>query len=171
MKHQLTGGIYLGGMMLLSPLTLALAYTYAQDNPTRQINYFIVTFSVKYLPYVMLLTTFVMASPAAALEQSTGLVAAHLYYFLTTIWPQHGAGRQVIRTPQIVKGWFATSGGTPQQRGAGTAFAARPQAAGSGSASVPQRQTGSGGGWASGLGGGGGGSWTDRGQGRRLGGD
>jgi Derlin-2/3 len=160
--YKLLGGLYLGGMFLLSPLTLALAYTYAQENPNMQINYFIITFSAKWLPIVMLIGTAIMASPGAALLQSTGLVAAHAYDFLTIIWPQYGGGRTLLKTPTIVQRWFAPLGGT-QRRGAGTAFNVQTPAA----QNVPQRQAASGGGWASGFGGGSG--WGERGPGRRLG--
>ena len=163
---QLLGGVYLQGVFLLSPLTLALAYTYAQENPNRQLSYFIVTFSSKWLPYAMLAMTFVTASPQEAMLQATGLVAAHAYDFVTKIWPQYGGGRQFLTTPATVQRWFAKPGGTPQARGAGTSFAARPAGA---SANVPQAQTGSGGGWASGFGGGGNSAWGGRGSGRRLG--
>ncbi|KAK0940451.1 hypothetical protein LTR29_008039 [Friedmanniomyces endolithicus] len=154
----LLGGVWLQGILLLSPLTLALAYTAAQENPNRQLNYFIVTFSAKWMPYAMLAMTFVMASPQEALLQSTGLIAAHAYDFVTKIWPEYGGGRKYLSTPLMVQRWLAKPGGTTQTRGAGTAFAARP-------ANVPQQQTGGGGGWASGFSGG------ARGGGRRLGGD
>ena len=49
--------------MLLSPLTLALAYTYAQEDPHRTMSYVIITFQAKWLPLVMLAMTFVMESP------------------------------------------------------------------------------------------------------------
>lgn len=150
--------------MLLSALTLALAYTYAQDNPNMQVSYFIVTFSVKWLPYVMLAMTLVMVGPGEALIQATGLVAAHAYNFLAKIWPEYGGGRRYIHTPQMVRNWFAKPGMTPTRRGAGTAY----NVGGAGSQNIPQRQAGSGGGWASGMTGS---SWTSRGQGRRLGGD
>ncbi|KAK4570029.1 hypothetical protein LTR86_002999 [Recurvomyces mirabilis] len=166
----LLGGIYLQGVFLLSPLTLALAYTYAQENPNRQLSYFIVTFSSKWLPYAMLAMTFVTASPQEALLQATGLVAAHAYDFVTKIWPQYGGGRQFLTTPAVVRGWFARPGGTAQARGAGMAFAARPGGTGAG-ANVPPAQTGSGGGWASGFSGGGNPAWGGRGSGRRLGSD
>ena len=128
-------------------------------------SYFIITFQAKYLPLVMLAMTFVMASPGAALLQSTGLVAAHAYEFLAKIWPEQGGGRKVIQTPAFVQRWFAPPAGTAQRRGAGTAFAARPAAGSSGAAG--QGGSGSGGGWASGFSGGG--NWGDRGPGRRLG--
>ena len=153
------------GAFFLSALTLALAYTYAQENPNRQLSYFIVTFSAKYLPYSMLAMTFVMASPQAALHQATGLIAAHLYEFLTKIWPEHGGGRKLINTPAFVARWFATAAGTPSQRSFGTAYSGNNPAQNVGQ----QRQAGGGGGWASGFSQGG--SWNSRGQGRRLGGE
>lgn len=161
---QLLGGFLLQGVLLLSPLTLALAYTYAQENPNRQLTYFIVTFSAKWLPYAMLAMTFVMGSPSEALLQGTGLIAAHAYDFITKIWPEHGGGRRYLTTPQLVRQWFAKAGGTPQARTAGTAFAASP----AGAQNVPQQPAGSGGGWASGFSGG---NWGGRGQGIRLGGE
>ena len=160
---KMIGGVYLQGVMLLSPLTLALAYTYAQENPNRQLSYFIVTFSAKWLPYSMLAMTFVMGSPSEALLQATGLLAAHAYDFVTKIWPEQGAGRKYLVTPQFVQRWFAQPAGTAQQRGAGTAFSGRPAGA---AQNVPQAQAGSGGGWASGFSGG---NWGGRGTGRRLG--
>jgi Derlin-2/3 len=161
---KLTAGFYLGALLLLSPLTLALAYTYAQENPNRQVSYFIVTFSSKYLPYAMLAMTFVMASPQQALIQSTGLVAAHAYDFLAKIWPEYGGGRQLISTPQFVRNWFQSPGGTPIQRGAGTAYSART----TGSQTQQSGQGGGAGGLTNRLGGA---AWGTRGPGRRLGGD
>ncbi|KAK5167363.1 uncharacterized protein LTR77_007062 [Saxophila tyrrhenica] len=160
----LLGGCYLGSVFLLSPLTLALAYTHAQENPNQQINYFVVTFSAKWLPVVMLIGTVIMASPYAALVQATGLVAAHAYDFCTIIWPQYGGGRKLLSTPVAVQRWFANVAGAPQRRGAGTAF----NTGGPAAQNVPQRSAGTGGGWTSGFGGNG---WGQRGPGRRLGGD
>lgn len=136
-----------------------------------QLNYFIITFSAKWLPYAMLAMTLVMASPDAALVQSTGLIAAHAYDFLAVYWPQHGGGRKLIQTPVFVAQAFARlsggAGGT--RRGAGSAFNTRPAgASASGAQNVPQRPAGGGGGWASGFSGG---AWGERGPGRRLGGE
>lgn len=112
----------------------------------------------------MLAMTFVMAGPEAALTQGTGLLAAHMYDFLTRLWPQFGGGRSYIQTPQFVRRWFARLGGTSQARAYGTAFQSRTasgQTAGNAGSST-------GGGWTSGFSTG---SWGGRGAGRRLGGD
>ncbi|OCK78832.1 DER1-domain-containing protein [Lepidopterella palustris CBS 459.81] len=155
-----SSGFFLSGFTFLQPLILAFAYTYAQDNPTRKVSFFIITFDAKYLPYSMLFLTFIMAGPVATMHQACGLVAAHLYDFLTRIWPMFGGGRNYITTPRIVEKWFGADNPAPRVRGYGTAIPARPRP---GEAEQPAR--------ASGRGFGLGGAWNGRGPGRRLGGE
>lgn len=69
----------------------------------------------------MLFMTFIIDGPEAALSQVTGLVAAHLFDFLTRIWPTFGGGKNYIFTPQIVKRWFGATPGVAQGRGYGHA--------------------------------------------------
>ena len=103
----------------------------------------------------MLLMTLVMAGPGAVMQQATGIVAAHLYDFLTRLWPTFGGGRNYIITPAIVKRWFGADRPNIQARGYGTAFRQATPA--------PGRGTSSGFGFST--------AWGTRGQGRRLGGD
>jgi Derlin-2/3 len=146
-------GVLLDGYIFLPALSLAYAYTYAQDNPTRQVNFFIVNFDAKYLPWAMLFMTFVIDGPDQAKTQFAGLIAAHLYDFLTRIWPTFGGGRNYIFTPQVVKRWFGGSAGVPQNRGYGYAVPSRGRDTGDDAASG--RSTGN--------------SWGGVGPGRRLG--
>ncbi|KAL5382820.1 hypothetical protein DPSP01_006375 [Paraphaeosphaeria sporulosa] len=118
-------GYFLSAWTFLPALTLAYAYTYAQDNPTRQVSFFILTFDAKYLPLALIFLTMIMESADAALAQATGLIAAHLYDFLTRIWPTFGGGTNYITTPATVKRWFGGGPGTQQARGYGFAQAAR----------------------------------------------
>ena len=141
---------------------LALAYTYAQEKPNDKITYFIATLRMKWLPYVMLLMTFFMQSPEAALSQGSGLVAAHLYDFLTRLWPTFGGGQNFIQTPAFVKRWFETGRARSTTRPYGTAFTSR--------STGPQPVRGTTSGFSSGFGGMSS-SWGSRGAGRRLGGD
>ncbi|MCJ1361516.1 hypothetical protein MMC16_000616 [Acarospora aff. strigata] len=152
-----TAGGFLGALVFTSALTLALAYTYSQDNRNRKVTLFIVTIPVPYLPYAMLLITFVMGGPGMALQQATGLLAAHLYDFLTRIYPTFGGGRNYIQTPAIVQRWFGATSRSAAARGYGTAY--RP----------PTQQPSQG--RSSGIGGGMSSLWGGRGAGRRLGGD
>lgn len=143
-------------------LVLALAYTYAQENRGRKVTIYIITLPVQWLPYAILLMTFVMGGPGAALNQASGLLAAHLYDFLTRIYPTFGEGRNYIRTPQFVRRWFAASRPGPTTRAYGTAYASQ--------RGEPQPAEGSSRGIASGLGSVTG-LWNSRGPGRRLGGE
>lgn len=141
---------------------LAFAYTFAQENPANNVSFFILTFPAKFLPLAMLFMTFVMGGPDAAKHQVTGLVAAHLYDFLTRIWPTFGGGTNFIQTPVFIQQAFGEGQGprTGTVRSHGTAFPARSQTVGS------QGSAGQGGAFTSGFS-----SWSNRGQGRRLGGD
>ncbi|MCJ1456605.1 hypothetical protein MMC28_006967 [Mycoblastus sanguinarius] len=150
-----TAGGILGGAIFTQALILAIAYTYSQDNRGKKVSFFIITFNVMWLPWAMLLMTFVLAGPDAALNQAMGLIAAHLYDFLTRLYPTFGGGRNVIHTPAIVKRWFGADKPGIQVRGYGTSYRPASQA--------PGRGTSNGFGFSS--------AWGTRGQGRRLGGD
>ena len=163
---KLTAGFYLQSPFLLQPLILALAYLSSQENPNGRMTFFIVQIRTKYLPYCMLAMTFVMAGPSEALTQSTGLLAAHTYNFLTRIWPQYGGGRNYIRTPEIVRRWFATPNSGVRTRAYGTAFQGR--TAGQGTTGSARAGGEGGSGWTSGFSSS---VWGSRGTGRRLGGD
>ncbi|KAF2261087.1 DER1-domain-containing protein [Lojkania enalia] len=151
----LVAGFLLKSAIFLQALSLAFAYTYAQDNPTRQVSFFIITFDAKYLPLSMLFLTFIIDGPDAAITQATGLLAAHLYDFLTRIWPTFGGGRNYIFTPAIVKQWFGGRPGSVQQRSYGTAIQGRGREG--------DRSSGRSTGFSGGPG------WGERGPGRRLG--
>ncbi|SLM38995.1 Peptidase S54, rhomboid domain [Lasallia pustulata] len=153
----LTAGWALGDIIFTSALILALAYTYTQDNKGKKVTFFVITFNVKWLPWFMLLVTFIMGGPLAALQQAMGVVAAHLYDFLTRLYPTFGGGRNLLRTPYFVQRWFGADKRTATARSYGTAF--RP--------GVQQPSRGSSSGFSSGFSG----VWGSRGQGRRLGGD
>jgi len=119
------GGYFLGGFIFLQILILALAYTFSQDNPEANVTIFILTFPAKYLPYALLFITLVSSGPHGAKLQLTGLLAAHLYDFLTRIWPTFGGGNNWLPTPLFVKRWFTPVGGREQERSYGTAVPPR----------------------------------------------
>ncbi|MCJ1466911.1 hypothetical protein MMC07_005533 [Pseudocyphellaria aurata] len=155
----LTAGGIFRYPVFLSALVLGLAYTYSQDNKGKKARFFIVTFNVIWLPWAMLLLTLVMGGPRAAMIQGTGLLAAHLYDFLTRLYPTFGGGRNYIFTPEFVKRWFGGDRPSVNVKGYGTAFVP---------AATAQRSSTRG--TSTGIGGFSG-TWGTRGQGRRLGGD
>lgn len=136
---------------------LAFSYTSTQDDRDQKATFFVVTIPAQWIPYAMLLMTFVMAGPGAAKIQATGLIAAHLHDFLTRLWPTFGGGRNFVPTPRFVKRMFQTTEATVRDRSFGTAFTPAQRTAGpaSGSSSggvLPE-------------------SWRNRGSGHRLGGN
>jgi Derlin-2/3 len=107
----------------------------------------------------MLLMTFLMSGPQQALVQGSGLVAAHLHFFLTDVWPSYGRGRNYLQTPAIIENLVGTTIPRIMHRAYGTAFQPATQRPGAGgstsqasSSVLPE-------------------SWRSRGTGHRLGGD
>ncbi|EXJ87631.1 hypothetical protein A1O3_04592 [Capronia epimyces CBS 606.96] len=151
-----TGGLVLGGHVFTQTLLLAFIYTFAQDNRGKKAHFVIVQIPVELLPWAMLTLTLVMGGPQAALQQAMGVIAAHLYDFLTRLYPTFQGGRNYIQTPAAVRRLFGADRSAFTHHAHGTSFRpGRP---------VPQQQSR---GWASGFSS----SWGGRGAGRRLGGD
>ncbi|MCJ1248288.1 hypothetical protein MMC30_005505 [Trapelia coarctata] len=97
---------FLGAVIYTSALIIAIAYTYAQDNRGKKIKFFFITIDVKWLPYAMLLLNFVVNGMPSTQVQAMGIPAAHLYDFLTRLWPAFGGGRNILPTPTFVSRWF-----------------------------------------------------------------
>lgn len=141
----------------MTALILAFIYTSVQDDRGGKANFFIITIPAPFLPYCMLLMTFVLEGPDRAMVQATGLVAAHLHDFLTRLYPTFGGGINLVPTPGFVKKMFQSTADTVEHRSYGTAFrpAEREASTSSGAQAgdvLPE-------------------SWRSRGSGHRLGGD
>ncbi|KAI1611918.1 Der1-like family-domain-containing protein [Exophiala viscosa] len=150
------GGFILKSMVFTQALLLGFIYTYAQDNRGKKAHFIIVQIPVEILPWATLVFSLVMGGPQAALQQGVGLVAAHLYDFLTRLYPTFQGGRNYIQTPAAIKRYFGANRSAFTNKGYGTSF--RP------GQPEPQQQSR---GWTSGFSG----AWGGRGAGRRLGGD
>lgn len=162
-QQQVLNSLFLGGMVFCQALILALAYYWTALEPSSgKVSFFIATFPVKFLPLVMLAMTFVQAGTGAALVEATGLVAAHLYLFLTDIYPRFGGGRNFLETPNWVHALFAGVGDNasgPRPRAA-TGPSTRPVAPGTAGATTASGR---------GIFTPANNQWTHRGQGHRLG--
>jgi Derlin-2/3 len=153
-------GVVLNTFTFLPALSLAYAYTFAQENPTRRVSFFVLTFDSKFLPYALIAMSFVMDGPEPAMAQGTGLIAAHLFDFLTRIWPTFGGGKNYIVTPEFVKRLFSATPGSVRDTGFGHAVQGGGRAtgaAGGRAAPTSGRSTGVNN------------SWGGMGPGRRLG--
>jgi len=142
--------------ILTSALITAFAYTACQDEGgTTRI--FILDIPTRAVPLALCFMTFVSTqSVHAALVQATGIPAAHLYDFLTRIYPKFGGGRNIIATPAFVRRLFSSEETVVSNKIYGTSFQPGvPRAAATGSEAggvLPE-------------------SWKSRGSGHRLGGE
>ncbi|KAK2749150.1 hypothetical protein FQN57_006765 [Myotisia sp. PD_48] len=152
----LTSGGLLGNIVFTSALIMAFVYLYAQDNRGKKVSFYIIQIPAEYLPWAMLLLTFVMGGVPALLSEGTGILASHLYDFLTRIYPAFGGGKNYIKTPLFVQRYFASHGFTRAHGGYRMNRPAEREPPSSATAS---------GSWFPSVGG----SWKGRGAGRRLG--
>ena len=152
-----TAGVLLKANVFTASLLLAFIYTFAQDNRGKKAHFVILQIPVEYLPWAMLTLTLNMGGPVAAMQQGSGVIAAHLYDFLTRLYPTFQGGKNYIQTPATVKRYFGADRSAFAHKAYGTSF--RP------GQNVPQQQTS---GWTSAFAPS---SWSGRGQGRRLGGE
>ena len=143
----------MGGALFLQALNVAFAYYWSAKEPAAaNVNFFVASFSVRYLPYVMLLMIAITKGPQAVYVGATGVIAAHAYIFLTHVYPRYGRGTNIIITPNWVHGLFEDSRrATPAPIRISGSSTTTGRAAPAGSDST-------------------GGSWRQRGTGQRLGG-
>jgi len=149
--------VWTGAGVFTSALILAFVYTGCQDDRGGMFNFMVVNVPAQWAPFGMLFITLIMQGPEAAKTQSTGLFAAHLYDFLTRLYPEFGGGRNFIVTPAFVRRLFAPEEAGVANRSYGTAFTPADRATGSSTGAatgsvLPE-------------------SWKARGSGHRLGGE
>ena len=92
--------------LIYAALIMAFAYSYSQDLRGQKIGIFGLPMQVEalYLPLMLLFMTWIVKGPTAVFEQATGIVAAHMYDFLTTLWPKYGGGKPLIWTRRLGDG-------------------------------------------------------------------
>ncbi|KAF4965878.1 hypothetical protein FSARC_6348 [Fusarium sarcochroum] len=116
---------YLAGLtsfMYMNGLILAMVYTTTQDQRGQKTQYIVLTIPAQALPACMIVVTALMGGPSKALVEIEGLLAAHLYDFLTRIWPEFGNGPRLLRTPA----WLERLVQTPRITSRGFGAAVRP---------------------------------------------
>ncbi|KAL6360358.1 hypothetical protein LRP88_06063 [Fusarium phalaenopsidis] len=103
---------------LLSGLILAMVYTATQDQRGQKAQYFFFTVPAQAVPLCMIVLS--MLTPVGRpMVQLEGLLAAHMYDFLTRIYPEFGGGpvllrvpawlESIVRTPRTVKRTYGTA--------------------------------------------------------------
>ncbi|KAJ5216506.1 uncharacterized protein N7498_002913 [Penicillium cinerascens] len=155
-----SAGLWLQSFIFTQALILAFAHTYAQDNRGKKVKFFVLQIPVLWLPWAILTMTLVRSGWGPVKTQFTGIIASHLYDFLTRIYPTFGGGKNYIFTPAWVRRYIFRHTPDAARRAYGRAY--RPSRP-----ADPQPEPDSGTrGWTSSqdLG-----SWGTRGSGRRLG--
>jgi Derlin-2/3 len=84
-----------------------LLYVWSREFPNAQISFYgLVTLKAFYLPWAMLFMDVIFGSPL--LPDLLGIIAGHLFYFLTVLHPLAG-GRNILITPmwvhKLVRRW------------------------------------------------------------------
>lgn len=82
-------------------LTFMMVYVWGRKNSRQVVNFLgLISFSAPYLPWVLLLFSFVLgSSPTMDL---LGIFAGHVYYYMTDVYPQM-AGVSLLQTPRILQ--------------------------------------------------------------------
>ncbi|KAK7358405.1 hypothetical protein VNO77_00332 [Canavalia gladiata] len=121
---------------LAVPLVFMLLYLWSREFPNAQINiYGLVALKAFYLPWAMLALDVIFGSPLV--PDLLGIIAGHLYYFLTVLHPAAG-GKNILKTPKWVHKLVARwrigaqpisrgppTDNTQQERSSGVAFRGR----------------------------------------------
>jgi Derlin-2/3 len=91
----------LTSILFLGPsLTFMMVYVWARRNSLQVMNFLgVLSFRAPYLPWVLLLFSFVLGSSPAM--DMLGVLAGHVYYFLADVYPQM-SGVHLLATPRVL---------------------------------------------------------------------
>ncbi|KAF3691619.1 Derlin-1 [Channa argus] len=144
-------GMLMDMQLLMIPLVMSVLYVWAQFNKDTIVSFWFGTrFKAHYLPWVILAFNFIIGG--SFIDELTGNLVGHLYFFLMFKYPMDLGGRAFLSTPDFLYRLF------PNRWGVGSGF---------GVYAVPPRP----GGTAQEPAGGGRGGRHNWGQGFRLGGE
>jgi Derlin-2/3 len=91
----------LTSIVFLGPsLTFMMVYVWARRNSRQVMNFLgVLSFRAPYLPWVLLLFSFVIGSPPSM--DLLGVLAGHVYYYMADIYPAM-AGLRLLKTPAFL---------------------------------------------------------------------
>ncbi|KAJ3409742.1 Derlin 1 [Chytridiales sp. JEL 0842] len=102
--------------LLLECIILSLLYIWAMHNKENEVTFFYgVRFKALYLPWVVVAFDFLTGAPFPPMGKLIGIAVGHLYYFLTSIYPEQNGGQKLLETPQFFAQFFPED--HPQPRG------------------------------------------------------
>nr|XP_046254730.1 derlin-1 [Scatophagus argus] len=112
-------GLLMNMRLLMISLIMSVVYVWAQFNKDMIVSYwFDMRFKAHYLPWVILIFNFIVRG--SMVDELTGNLVGHLYYFLMFKYPIDLGGRSFLSTPDILYKYF------PNRRGGVTGFGTPP---------------------------------------------
>ncbi|CBI38645.3 unnamed protein product, partial [Vitis vinifera] len=103
---------YLWSRFMGASLVFMIFYVWGREFPNAQINFHgLVSFKGFYLPWIYLAVDLLLGNPLK--PDILGMVAGHLYYFLTVLHPLAG-GKNILKTPLWVHKLVAFWGKGPK---------------------------------------------------------
>jgi len=121
-------------------MIMAIIYLWSQVNPSAQVSLFgFITLSSFWFPFALVAIDVLNYGPVGAIDDLAGILAAHLYWYLTELYPRSHGGRNLpaLATPRFVQRLLGNGpadptgtgnvqpamAGTGYRVGGGTAFA------------------------------------------------
>lgn len=78
-----------------------MVYVWGRRHPRQVVNFLgVISFSAPYLPWVLLLFSFVVGS--SPVMDLLGILAGHIYYYMTDVYPQM-SGVSLLKTPRVLQ--------------------------------------------------------------------
>ncbi|KAA8591507.1 hypothetical protein FQN60_016881, partial [Etheostoma spectabile] len=115
---QITG-MLMNMRLLMIPLIMSVLYVWAQFNKDTIVSFWFGTrFKAHYLPWVILVFNFIIGG--SFVNELTGNLVGHLYFFLMFKYPMDLGGRSFLSTPEFLYRFF------PNRRGGVSGFGVPP---------------------------------------------
>uniref|UniRef100_A0A3Q4GXM8 Derlin n=1 Tax=Neolamprologus brichardi TaxID=32507 RepID=A0A3Q4GXM8_NEOBR len=106
-------------VLLMIPLIMSVLYIWAQFNKDTVVSFWFGTqFKAHYLPWVILAFNFIIGG--SFVNELTGNLVGHLYFFLMFKYPMDLGGRAFLSTPEFLYRFF------PNRRGGVSGFGVPP---------------------------------------------
>uniref|UniRef100_A0A668SXS9 Derlin n=1 Tax=Oreochromis aureus TaxID=47969 RepID=A0A668SXS9_OREAU len=106
-------------VLLMIPLIMSVLYVWAQFNKDTVVSFWFGTqFKAHYLPWVILAFNFIIGG--SFVNELTGNLVGHLYFFLMFKYPMDLGGRAFLSTPEFLYRFF------PSRRGGVSGFGVPP---------------------------------------------
>ncbi|XP_026228604.1 derlin-1 [Anabas testudineus] len=112
-------GMLMNMQLLMIPLIMSVLYVWAQFNKDTIVSFWFGTrFKAHYLPWVILVFNYIIGG--SLINELTGNLVGHLYFFLMYKYPMDLGGRSFLSTPEFLYRFF------PNRRGGVSGFGVPP---------------------------------------------